>query len=40
VITKIVVAVDGSQLAEQVLPYDMGRYSYICIGAQGAMAET
>jgi len=33
-------AVDGSQLAEQVLPYDMGRYSYICVGAQGAMTET
>jgi RNA-splicing ligase RtcB len=32
-------AVDGSQLAEQVLPYDMGRYSY-SVGAQGAMAET
>jgi tRNA-splicing ligase RtcB len=39
VTTKIVVAVDGSQLAEQVLPYDMGRYSDICVGAQGAMAE-
>jgi RNA-splicing ligase RtcB len=40
VITKIVVAGDGSQLAEQVLPYGMGRCSYICVGAQGAMAET